>query len=117
MTRSLPRQIQTTITYLEMRALPQREIIIPSADVKLERALRPAVSFYRYVYSTIGKGLGTILLNAMIDQAWRHRPQRLWLHTCTLDHPKALAVYQRAGFVSYKQETKVFPDPRDLGVM
>ena len=30
-------------------------------------------------------------------------PQRLWLHTCDLDGPRALPLYQRAGFVAYDQ--------------
>jgi|GEM_PF-290129 len=30
---------------------------------------------------------------------------RLWLHTCDLDHPAALPLYQKAGFVIYNTET------------
>jgi len=52
----------------------------------------------------IGQGLGTYFLQWTIDRAWSHRPKRLWLHTCTLDHPRALPNYQKAGFVVYQEE-------------
>ena len=54
----------------------------------------------------IGKGLGPRFLRQVLESAWRDGPQRVWLHTCTQDHPGALAVYQRAGFELYAQETK-----------
>jgi ribosomal protein S18 acetylase RimI-like enzyme len=65
----------------------------------------------------IGHGLGGFLLERTVEEAWRRGARRLWVHTCTLDHPRALALYQKAGFVPYKQETKVIDDPRALGVI
>jgi GNAT superfamily N-acetyltransferase len=52
----------------------------------------------------IGQGLGTWFLQWTIDTAWSYRPRRLWLHTCTLDHPAALPNYQKAGFSLYKTD-------------
>lgn len=52
----------------------------------------------------IGHGLGKWFLNRMILKAFSHSPRRLWLHTCTLDHPAALPNYLQAGFVLYKEE-------------
>ncbi|MGH7139118.1 MAG: GNAT family N-acetyltransferase [Pirellulales bacterium] len=54
----------------------------------------------------IGQGLGKWLLQWAIDKAWSYGPRRLWLHTCTLDHPAALPNYLKAGFALYKQEAK-----------
>ena len=51
-----------------------------------------------------GQGLGKWFLEWVIAKAWSHHPKRFWLHTCTLDHPRALPLYQKAGFVLYKQE-------------
>ncbi|MGH7004085.1 MAG: GNAT family acetyltransferase [Alphaproteobacteria bacterium] len=65
----------------------------------------------------IGHGMGSYLLAWVLDDVWRRGPERLWVHTCSLDHPRALRLYQRAGFVAYKQETKVIDDPRDLGLI
>jgi GNAT superfamily N-acetyltransferase len=52
----------------------------------------------------IGQGLGKWFLQATVDIAWRHQPQRLWVHTCTLDHRAALPNYLKAGFTVYKEE-------------
>ncbi len=169
-------KIKTTITYLEMRAKPpRRELEPPVKDLLIIRVENPTVSFYRYLYNTvggpwlwyerrqmrdddlraiiqnskveiyvlnvdgvpggyaeidlcqepdielayfgimpefIGQRLGPFLLQWIIDKAWTHQPRRFWLHTCDLDHPKALAVYQQAGFVPYKREEKTIDDPR-----
>jgi len=75
------------------------------------------VAYFGLLPHFIGHGLGAYLLSWAVDDAWRHAPERLWLHTCSLDHPRALRLYQRAGFVPYKQETKVIDDPRDLGLI
>lgn len=174
-------QLETVITYLEMRAPPAPARLSPAAKrLAFLKAEHPTVSFYRYLYDTvgapwlwyerramsddelaaiitdnavdiyvlyvggvpagyveldrreppdielaylglipdfIGRGLGAFLLNQAIESAWLHEPHRLWVHSCTFDHPKALAVYQRAGFVPYRQETKRFDDPRLSGLM
>jgi GNAT superfamily N-acetyltransferase len=55
----------------------------------------------------IGRGLGKYFLQWAIDRAWGYGPRRLWLHTCTLDHPNALPNYLKAGFVVYKEEMRV----------
>jgi GNAT superfamily N-acetyltransferase len=55
----------------------------------------------------IGQGLGKFFLQWAIDRAWGYGPRRLWLHTCTLDHPAALPNYLKAGFRIYKEERTV----------
>ena len=37
------------------------------------------------------------------------QPRRVWVHTCTLDHPAALANYQARGMKSYKTEMENDP--------
>lgn len=51
----------------------------------------------------IGRGLGKWLLAWAIDTAWSHGPDRVWVHTCDLDHPAALPTYLKAGFVVYDE--------------
>lgn len=46
----------------------------------------------------IGRGLGGALLSAAVRRAWQAGARRVWLHTCTLDHPNALAGYLARGF-------------------
>ena len=53
----------------------------------------------------IGKGFGGYLLSCAIKQAWNiEKTKRIYVHTCTLDHPSALENYQSRGFKIYKSE-------------
>mgnify|MGYP004000451693 FL=1 len=52
----------------------------------------------------IGRKLGPWLLDWTIRHAWSLGPDRVWLHTCDLDHPRALPMYQKAGFDVYDQK-------------
>jgi GNAT superfamily N-acetyltransferase len=51
-----PRVLEFVITYLEMTAPPTLSIIMPSRfKLALLRAEEPTVSFYRYLYNTVGE--------------------------------------------------------------
>ncbi|PHS09662.1 MAG: GNAT family N-acetyltransferase [Blastopirellula sp.] len=52
----------------------------------------------------IGQGLGKYFLSWAIQQAWSYHPNRVWVHTCDLDHPAALPTYRKAGFIDYREE-------------
>lgn len=54
----------------------------------------------------IGRGLGGYLLTQAAHRAFAMKPgvTRVWLHTCTLDHPAAVAAYQARGFAVFKEE-------------
>lgn len=63
--------------------------------------------YFGLVPEALGKGLGTWLLRTAILTAWaREGMGRLTVNTCTLDHPRALAQYQKAGFAPVGQETR-----------
>jgi GNAT superfamily N-acetyltransferase len=64
-----------------------------------------------------GQGHGRWLLAEAVGRAWRDGVSRVHVHTCTLDHPAALAAYARAGFAPFKRAIERFPDPRLLGVL
>lgn len=51
-----------------------------------------------------GRGIGPWFLKWVIDHVWNPSVQRFWLHTCTFDHPAALPMYQKAGFVLYDEK-------------
>jgi GNAT superfamily N-acetyltransferase len=59
----------------------------------------------------IGKGLGGDLLTAGVDRAWQMGAKRVWVHTCDLDHPHALANYKARGFQPYRAEQKMVDLP------
>jgi GNAT superfamily N-acetyltransferase len=60
----------------------------------------------------IGSGAGRWLMNRTLELAWSHPVGRVWVHTCTLDHPAALAFYQRSGFRPFRRQIEIADDPR-----
>ena len=62
------------------------------------------VAYFGIVSAEFGRGLGKHLLSCAVRDAWALGPSRVWLHTCTLDHPNALPNYVARGFVPYKTE-------------
>ena len=66
------------------------------------------IAYFGLVPAFIGHGHGRALLAQSIARAWSiEGTQRVWLHTCTLDHPQALPNYLAAGFEIYKVEDTV----------
>ena len=51
-----------------------------------------------------GLKLGSLLLNHAIISASRKNPNRMWVHTCSLDHKHALQNYKSKGFELFKKE-------------
>ena len=51
-----------------------------------------------------GLKLGSILLSHAIASASRKNPNRIWVHTCSLDHKNALLNYKSKGFEIFKEE-------------
>jgi ribosomal protein S18 acetylase RimI-like enzyme len=64
-----------------------------------------------------GRGHGGWLMAHALRLAWRPDTTRVWLHTCTHDHPAALRFYQRQGFKVYARALESIPDPRVLGLL
>ena len=54
-------------------------------------------------------------MNEALERAWARPIPRMWVHTCTFDHPNALGFYQRSGFRPYQVMVEVHPDPRLTG--
>ncbi len=70
------------------------------------------IRYFGLAQQAIGRGLGGPLLEHGIAAAWSLPERsglppttRVWVHTCTLDGPAALANYQARGLVVYAEET------------
>jgi len=62
------------------------------------------IAFFGLLPQFIGMGLGGFLLSEAIRLAWELEPERVWVHTCTLDHKYALDNYLARGMSIYKKE-------------
>jgi GNAT superfamily N-acetyltransferase len=87
---------------------------VPAGYVELDRRVEGEIelAYFGLLPEFIGQGLGAYLLDWAIHQAWAYEPSRAWVHTQTLDHPRALPLYQKLGFKPYKTETVLVDDPR-----
>lgn len=55
----------------------------------------------------IGQGLGRFLVQTAVHMAWdRPGVARVTINTNSLDHPRALPLYQKAGFEPVRRETR-----------
>lgn len=75
------------------------------------------IVFFALTDALVGTGTGRWLMNRALDIAWSKPISRLWVHTCTLDHPKALPFYIRSGFVPFKRQVEICDDPRVTGLV
>jgi GNAT superfamily N-acetyltransferase len=62
------------------------------------------IAYFGIVEAEFGRGLGKHMLSHAVREAWALEPSRVWLHTCTLDHPNALPNYRTRGFAPYRTE-------------
>ena len=60
------------------------------------------VAYFGIIPSFHGRGLGKHLLSLGVARAFDDGASRVWLHTCTLDGPHALANYRARGFAPYR---------------
>lgn len=60
------------------------------------------IAYFGLTPEFIGLGYGGALLTEAIRSAWHWRARRVWVHTCTLDHPAALPNYRARGMTIYK---------------
>jgi GNAT superfamily N-acetyltransferase len=86
----------TPAGYVELEAQPEDNI---------------EIAYFGLLSGFIGQRLGGYLLSAGIERAWARGARRVWVHTCTLDGPHALANYQARGFRVYDTRTQTLDLP------
>jgi GNAT superfamily N-acetyltransferase len=119
------RRIWSDARVAELLARPDVELFVlyawgvPAGYFELVRATAgdTELAYFGLVPDFIGRGFGAWFLNAAVDTAWLGATTRVWVHTCTFDHPRALGLYQRSGFKVYERRAVTFDDPRVTGVL
>lgn len=62
------------------------------------------IAYFGLAPKFIGNNMGGYLLSCALLTAWETKPSRVWVHTCSKDHPAALPNYQARGLQIYKVE-------------
>lgn len=119
------RAVMSAEALIEILADPRVEVYVlyvagvPAGYAELDRRVEGEVelAYFGLTPDCIGRGLGRYLLDWAVAAAWTSAPQRVWVHTCSLDHPRALQAYQRAGFRVYRQEHETIDDAARLALI
>jgi len=82
------------------------------AHISWKEKPNSCIEYFGLIPDFIGRGYGGYFLRWVINKVWEDGTDRLWLHTCTLDHPNALPNYQKQRFYPFKTE-QIWQDTRD----
>jgi ribosomal protein S18 acetylase RimI-like enzyme len=63
----------------------------------------------------VGSGAARFMMDTLLADEFAAGQKRVWLHTCSFDHPAAIRFYQRHGFRPYKFAVEIVEDPRLSG--
>ena len=92
-------EVQTWIGY-------QAQTPVGFAELEIQPEGNVEVRYFGLLPAFIGQGLGGALLTKVLQAAWSiEGTNRVWLHTCSIDHPAALPNYQARGLRIFKTET------------
>ena len=65
------------------------------------------IAYFGLLEEYHNKKLGSYLLSMAIKKSFENKINRVWLHTCSLDHKNALNNYVARGMKIYKTETVI----------
>ena len=65
------------------------------------------IAYFGLLEEYQNKKLGSYLLSQAIKKSFKYNVNRVWLHTCSLDHKNALNNYIARGMKIYKKETVI----------
>ena len=63
------------------------------------------IAYFGILEEYQNKKLGSFLLSVAIKKSFQENVDRVWLHTCSLDHKNALNNYKSRGMKIFKTET------------
>jgi len=63
------------------------------------------IAYFGLLPAFIGRGYGGALLTSALEEGWRMGASRIWVHTCSLDHPASLRNYEARGMKIFKVKT------------
>lgn len=98
-------------------AIDRAGVELGMVELDFRRPGQCELAYFGLVPEWTGRGQGGWMMRQTLALAWRAGIERLWVHTCTLDHPSALGFYRHHGFVAFRRTVETFPDPRLTGAL
>ncbi|HYF53280.1 MAG TPA: GNAT family N-acetyltransferase [Salinarimonas sp.] len=111
--------LRAVIDHPDVEALALREAgrDVGLLELDFREAGTGEIAYFGLVPEAAGRGLGRALMAEAIARAFARPVARLTVHTCTLDDPRALPFYLRAGFRATRRAVEVADDPRLTGAL
>lgn len=121
----LSRLLMPEAELAEWLSLPTTEIQfarrdgVPIGLIELDRSAAGETEIVSFgvVPEEIGSGAAHVMMQALLAGEFARGARRVWLHTCTFDHPAAIPFYRRHGFKPYKFAVEIAEDPRLSGLL
>ncbi len=85
------------------------------AELSFARPGDVEIVMFGVVPEATGTGAARALMEAALSETRRPGIRRVWLHTCSFDHPAAVRFYRARGFRGFKFAIEVSDDPRLTG--
>jgi GNAT superfamily N-acetyltransferase len=101
----------------ELLAQPGHELHVARHDGQLAGYFELSgdeLVFFGLTLDFIGRRIGPWLLDRAIERCFARGSTSISLNTNSLDHPRAIATYRKAGFRLVRSETRELQDPRVL---
>ena len=86
------------------------------AEIDFRQHDEAEIVFFGVTGALVGTRTARFMMNRALALVFGRGIRRLWLHTNTLDHPRALAFYRRSGFTPIAQQIEIADDPRLTGL-
>ena len=102
---------------VEVWRLMRGEVPLGIAELDFREGPDCELAFFGVAPEAVGTTAARHLMTAVTARAWKRPIARLFLHTCTLDSPRALGFYRRSGFRDYARAVEITPDPRLDGTL
>ncbi|WP_260597967.1 GNAT family N-acetyltransferase [Sphingomonas endolithica] len=98
-------------------AVDRQGIEVGLLELDFRKAGACELSYFGLIPELAGQGHGRWMMAQALAMAWRRDVSRVWVHTCTLDHPSALGFYRASGFTAISRTIETFADPRATGAL
>lgn len=93
-------EIEVWIAYLE-------GVIAGYVEIERQDETSVEIAYFGLLKQFMGRGIGGLLLSDAVERAFQSGAQRVWLHTCSLDSPKAMENYRARGFKLFDEKTEL----------